>query len=156
MEDLGGLAVVGAGRAAADVGLVRAIAGEGDQAVADEDRRGDHPVGQMVAAGNIGIVHQEDVAFGDVVAERRDQGAHGKAAAGGMRRQAFGLADDVAVAAGDEAGEVVRLAEDRAERRLLHHPSHLPADMVETVLRQREQDGIDVSLVHQVHLRSIT
>ena len=61
--------VVGAGRATADVGLVGAVAAEGDAPVADEHRARDDPVGQVVAAGLPGVVQHEDVAGLDVVFE---------------------------------------------------------------------------------------
>ena len=64
VPDLGGLGIVGAGEAAADVGLVRPVAAEAGKPAAigsDEDRTGDHPVGQMVAARDVGVREDEHV-----------------------------------------------------------------------------------------------
>ena len=142
VEDLGGGRVVGAGRAAADIGLVGAVAGEGDQRAADEHRPRDHPVGQVVAARFVGIVEQEHVLRLDAAGEVAQDRAHREAAAAGVDRDAVGLADQRAARVGDEAGEVVALAEDRRARGARHHPAHLVRDVVEPVLHQRQGDGI--------------
>ena len=94
VEDLGGLGIVGAGEPAADVGLMRPVAAEaGKPRVGlDEDRTGDHPVGQMVAAGDVGIGENEHVLRIDPAGEILEQCPHRKAAAAGMDRDAVGLA----------------------------------------------------------------
>ena len=142
MEDLGGLRIVGAGRPAADVGLVRAIAGEGDQSLAREDGPRDDPVRQVVAARHVGIVQQEGIVRRDPPAKGLEQRAHREAAAAGMDRDAVGLGDQRALGIGEEAGEVVALVEDRAARGADHHPAHLLGDLVQPVLHEREGDGI--------------
>ena len=86
VEDLGGCRIVGACSATADVGLVGAVAGEGDQRAGNEHRPRDHPVGQMVAAGGVGVVQEEHVLGFDRVLEVAQDGAHGKAAAADMDR----------------------------------------------------------------------
>ena len=78
---------------------------------------------------------------------------HGEAAAAGMDRNAVGLADQSAARVGDEAGEIVALAEDRRARGARHHPAHLVRDMVEPVLHQCKRDGIEV---HGLILQSFT
>ena len=153
MEDLGRRRIVGAGRTAADIGLVGAVAGEGHQLGPDEHRPRDHPVRQVVAARRIGIVQQEHVLGRDGVLEVAQDGAHREAAAAGMDRDAVGLADQGAARVGDEAGEIVALAEDRRARGARHHPAHLVRDVVEPVLHQRERDGIEV---HRLILQSLT
>ena len=51
------------GMAAIDeVGMVREVNGPGDQATVDEDRLGEHDVGQVRAAAGVGVVADEDVA----------------------------------------------------------------------------------------------
>ena len=148
VEHLGGGRVVGARRAAADVGLVRPVAGEPDEPAAGEDRPGDHPVRQVVATGLPRVVEEIDVAFLHRVAEIAQDRAHPEPAAPGMDRDAVGLAHDLAVRPGDEAGEIVRLAEDRAAGGADHHPAHLVRDVVEAVLGQRQNDGVEVRLGH--------
>ena len=83
----------------------------------DEHRPRDHPVGQVVAARGVGIVEQEHVLGLDAAPrEVAQHGAHREAAAAGVDRDAVGLADQGAARVGDEAGEVVALAEDRRLR----------------------------------------
>ncbi len=143
VEDLGGRRIVGARRAAADVGLMGAVAGEGDQRSGREHRPRDHPVRQVIAARGVGIVQQEHVFGFDGILEVAQDGAHGEAAAAGMDGNAVGLADQDAARVGDEAGEVVALAEDRRARRARHHPAHLVRDVVQPVLHQRQGHGIE-------------
>ena len=69
--DLGRVRGIGAGHAAADVGLVRRGRGEGHTLSANEDRLEDEDVGQVHAALE-GIVHDEDVVFLDVAFEDLD------------------------------------------------------------------------------------
>jgi hypothetical protein len=101
----------------------------------------------MVAAGFPRVVQQIDIALGQLIAEIAQDGADAEPAAAGMDRDAVGLADDLAGRACDEAGKVMRLAEDRTARRAHHHPAHLVGDMIEAVLRQREDDGIERACV---------
>src|SRR5690606_16602496 len=83
------------------------------------------------------------VAILDAAGEGLEDRAHGEAAAACVDRDAVGLAHQRAVGAGDEAGEVVALVEDRAARGARHHPAHLPGDVVEPLLRQRKLDRIE-------------
>ena len=143
VEDLGGGWIVGACRSAADVGLMRAVAGEGDERAIDDHRPGDDPIGQMVAAGNVRIAQDEDVSFGDVAAEHFQQRSDRKASSARVDGNAIGLRYERAICIGDEAGEVVGLVEDRAARGAHHHPAHLAGDMIEAVLHQRQRDRIE-------------
>ena len=135
--------VVGAGRAAADVGLMGPVAGEGDQSLIGEDGACDHPVGQVVAAGQPRVVEHEDIAGLDVVFEVAQHRAHREAAAAGVDRDPVRLGDQPAVRPAHEAGEVVGLAEDGAARGAHHHVAHLPGDVVQAVLGKRELYGIE-------------
>ena len=135
--------VVGAGGAAADVGLVRPVAGEGDPPAIDEDGAGDHPVRQVVAAGLPRIVEHEDVAGLDVAFEVAQHRAHREAAAAGVDGDPVRLRDQPAVRSAYEAGEVVGLAEDGAARGAHHHVAHLPGDVVQAVLGERELDRVE-------------
>ena len=150
MEDLGGRGIVGAGSAAADIGLMGAVAGEGDHLALDEHRARDHPVRQMVAAGGVRVVQQEHVFRFDRVLEVAQDGAHGKAAAAGMDRNAVSLADQGAARVGDEAGKVMALAEDRRARRAGHHPAHLVRDVIQPILHKGQGDGIERSRAHEM------
>ena len=91
--------VVGAGRAAADIGLMRPVAGEGDPPVIDEHGTRDHPVGQVVAAGLPRVVEHEDIAGLDVVLEVAQHRAHREAAAAGVDRDPVRLGDQPSVPA---------------------------------------------------------
>jgi hypothetical protein len=142
VEDFGRGRVVGAGRAATDIRLVRTVAAERQQASAYENRADDGPVGQMIAAGLIGIAGNVDVAIGDLACHRVNHGLDGKAAAAGMDRQPVGLRHDVAVAITDETREVVRLAENRTARGARHDEAHLPRDVIELLLQHRNADRI--------------
>ena len=135
--------VVGAGRAAADVGLVGPVAAERDTPTADEHRARDDPVGQVVAAGLPGVVEHEDVAGLDVVGEVAQHRAHREAAPAGVDRDPVRLRDQPAVRSAHEAGEVVGLAEDGASRGAHHHLAHLPGDVVQAVLGEGELDGVE-------------
>ena len=125
MEDLGGLGIVGAGRAATDVGLMRPVAGPGRQLPIDEYRAADHPVRQMIATGDVRIVRQEDVVRFDPPGESVNKGAHGEATTAGMDRNAVGLADQGAAGIGNETGKIMALVEDRAARGARHDEAHL-------------------------------
>jgi hypothetical protein len=48
----------------------------------------------MIAARRVGVVQQEDVFRLDGILEVAQDGAHGKAAAAGVDRDAVGLADE--------------------------------------------------------------
>ena len=135
--------VVGAGRPAADVGLVGAVAAERDAPAVDEHRARDDPVGQVVAAGLPGVVQHEDVAGLDVVFEVAQHRAHREAAPAGVDRDPVRLRDQPAVRPAHEAGEVVGLAEDGAARGAHHHLAHLPGDVVQAVLGEGELDGVE-------------
>ena len=50
-----------------EIGVVRDIGRPGDERAVDEDRLGEHDVGQMRAAAGIGVVADEDVARPDVL-----------------------------------------------------------------------------------------
>ena len=141
MPDLGGLRVVRAGDPTADVGLVGTVAAEPDE-VRGKDRPGDDPIGEVVPTGYVGIGEKKDVVGRDVVAPAIDQGSHREPTASGVDRKPIGIGDERAVGAGDEAREVVRLAEDRAAGSSGHDPAHVLADLIQALLHQGKDDRI--------------
>ncbi len=143
MEDLLGFRIVGARRAATDIGLVCADAGQRDQLIVAEDRPHDHPVRQMVPARDIGVAQQECIVGRHVTAKSVQQRARREPAAAGMDRNAVRLGYDDAAGVGQEAGEIMRVVEDRAARRTRHDPSHLLGDVIQTVLHQRQCDRVE-------------
>jgi len=143
MKDLGSLGVDGPRRAASDIRLMTTVTGESHKLTFGEGGLGYHPVGQVISIGNVRVIGEEDVAVMDVVAEGFDERPHRESAVAALDRYAVGLTDQRAFCVGDEIGEVVILAEDRAVRRAQHDLSHAPRDVVETVLGQRENDGVD-------------
>src|SRR3546814_16214131 len=66
-----------------------------------------------------------------------------------MRRDAVRLGEELAAGRTQEAGEVVALTEDRAARGPRHHPSHVEGAVVELLLDDRAQDGIESRLLDQ-------
>jgi hypothetical protein len=149
VEDLPGRSVVGARRAAADVALVRAVAGEGQQPPVQEHRADHRPVRQVVAARRVGVGEEEHVLLRDPAGEVAQHGAQGEAAAAGVDGDAVRLRHHLALGAADEAGEVVALAEDRAAGGARHHPAHLARDVVELLLRDGQQHGIGCVNAHR-------
>ncbi len=142
MKDLGRSGVICPGSASADVRLMCTVTAEGEQLPAHEDRVNDGPVGQMVAACFIGIAQDKDVAVRNFTGESLEDSLDRKGAATGVDRQAVRLRHHVAVLVADEAREVMRLTEDRTARRARHHPAHLPGDVVELLLDEREADRV--------------
>ena len=122
---------------------VRPVAGERDSPVLDEHRARDDPVRQVVAPCQPRVVEHEHVAGLDVVLEVAQHRAHRESAAAGVDRDAIGLGDQPAVRPAHEAGEVVGLTEDGAARGAHHHVAHLPGDVVQAVLGERELYGVE-------------
>ena len=148
MKDPGGFRIDRPRRAAVDIRLMSAVTGKSDEPAVDKGWLKDRPVGQMVAAGDIRVVGEKDVAVVDVVGEGLEQGAHGKAAVAALDQHTVSLADERAFGVGDEIREIVVLAEDRAVRRAQHDLAHAPRDIVETVLGQRKDDRIGLHYSH--------
>jgi hypothetical protein len=125
---------------------MRPVGGEPDEEILREDRADHRPVGQMIAAGIVGIVEDEDVTVMDVAGKILEQPAQTETAGAGVDRDAIRLAHDVAVGVADEAGEVVTLTEDRAARRARHHPAHGARHVIDLLLSERQLDRIGAAV----------
>ena len=148
VPDLRRFRVVGTGQAPADVGLVGAVAAEARDhrlvvIAVYEDRPSDHPIRQVIAARHVGIGEHEDITRLETAPEPAEQRPYREAASAGVDRDSVGVGDQRPVGRGDEATEVVRLAEDRAAGGPRHHPTHMPCDLVQAVLHQRQHDRIE-------------
>ena len=109
----------------------------------DEDRPSNHPIRQVVAARHVGIGEHEDIPRLEPRPEPSEQRPHREAAPAGVDRDPVGVGDQRPVGRGDEATEVVGLTEDRTAGGPRHHPTHVPGDLVQAVLHQRQDDGIE-------------
>src|SRR5215471_1819017 len=72
-----------------------------------------------------------------------------------MERDPIGLRDDGTLRVRNEAGEIMRVAEDRAPRCPQHNDSHLLRDMVQPVLNDRKADWIELHRAAPSWLNSI-
>ncbi len=111
---------------AADVGVVRDVGHEGDDAAVAEHRRDHVDVGQVRAAAVVGIVGDEHVARLDLVLRKaRAQGCDRADHRAEMDRHAVRLGDHVAVGIEDRRRAVRALLDVGRERRAGQRRAHL-------------------------------
>ena len=97
LVDLGQPAGHAAGHGTADIGMVGDVAHEGDEIAVEIHRHRHVDVRQMGAAGDMGIVGDEQVAVADIAVEAGEQAFHQPAHGGEMDRQGgIGLHDQAA------------------------------------------------------------
>ena len=134
--------IVAAGHRAADVGLVALDRGPGDQLALEEHRLVDRDVVVLVAEREH-VVVEDDVAgmniiavvVADVFAHGRERERQDRQILRLLEHPAFGV-----VQAGDE---VLRLAQDRRGRGLLHRDRHFVGDRAKCARIDGQQDRID-------------
>ncbi len=148
MPDLRRLRVVGAGQPAPNIGLMRPVATEPSDnrftsGSVNPDGPADHPIRQVVAARHIRVGENEHIAGLHAPAKAAEQRPHRKSAPTGVDRDAVGVGYQGAIGRGNVATEVVRLAEDRATRGAGHHPAHVPADLIQAILHQGQDNGVE-------------
>ena len=144
VEHLARLAGAASRHRAADVALVRDRAAEAEQRAVDEHRAEHAHVGRVRAAAVIGMVDQEGVALGDVVAEFGDDGAAAGRERADMQRQHDVLRHHFALGIHQRAGGVLRFAHDGGEAGAEQRVLHLLHDAGEARLHHFEIDGVDV------------
>ena len=147
VPDLRRLGVVRAREPAADIRLVRPVAAEARQhrvplGPLHPDRPTDHPVGEMISSRNIRVGENEHIARLHSIPKPAQQRPDPETPTAGVDRNPVGIGNQRAVGRGDETAEVVRLAEDGAARGAGHDPPHVPADLIESVLHERQHDGV--------------
>ena len=153
VEDLARLAGAASRHRAADVALVRDRAAEAEQRAVDEHRAEHAHVGRVRAAAVVGMIDQEGVAFGDVVAELRDHRAAAGRERADVQRQHDVLRDDLALGVHQRAGGVLRFAHDGGEAGAEQRVLHLLHDAGEARLHHFEIDGVDVHCASYVTIR---
>ena len=143
VEDLPRLAGAAARHRTADVALMRDRAGKAEQRAVDEHRRDDRDVRRVRAAAVIGMVDDEGVAFGDVAAERIDDGGGAGRKRADMQRQHHVLRHHLAVRVHQRAGGILQLPHDGGEAGAKQRVLHLLHDAGEARLHHFEVDGVD-------------
>ena len=111
-----------------------------------EDRFDDIDVGQMLAAGGVGIVADEDVAGRDSPLILGDQMAHGVIETAQMHRRGEPLGQGLAVPVAQSRRIIHRVAHDGRMRRPHQDQRHLVGDGVESVLEHLKQDRVQISV----------
>ena len=155
VEDLRGGGVVGAVGRAADIAVVGAVdRPEGERAPHEHGREhGD--VRQVAAISQIGVVHQEQVALVDVVAEivrdRLRRPGHGADMDGDVLR----LRDKLALPVDHGGGEVAAGIQDLGVGGAQHRFPHLLDDGGQPVLDDGRGDRIDLAICGLGHARSL-
>ena len=146
LEALGRLRIVVAGHVAADVEPVPDRGDPGEHLAAAHQRAHQAEIVE-VGAAVVGIVEQIGVAGGeiavarDLVDHRLDRERHGadedRQAGGALHQRRAGLGVIEAVAG------VVRLGDDRIERRAVERRVHLVGDLDEAAVEHRKRDRIE-------------
>ena len=145
-EDLRDRAVA-AGRRRADIRPMRAQASVAEQLAVIEC--GPHHIHvRQVAAPEIGVVVDENVAVVHVGSEHGDDGAHRIGHRAEVNRQIGALRHHLAACVEDAAGIIASRLQDRRIGRLGEDDPHLLGDLVEAVLDDLEGGGIGP--LHQV------
>jgi hypothetical protein len=140
---------------AADIEPMRHAAGERDQFALVKDRQGQRDV-VKVAAGEIGIVGDVDVAGTDVVgAEMLDLGLHRLGHAADEHRQADADGDGLAPWREQAGGEVERLVDDDVVGGAHEVGFHFLGHRNDAVAHDLRDDGIDFALVALLALISL-
>ena len=130
-------------RHAADVGVVRDVAHEGEQGAVVEHRHRHVDVGQVGAAGDVGIVGDEDVAVVDIAAELLEKLGHEPGHRGDVDGQrAFGLHDEPAGGVHDRRRMVAALLDVGGIGAPHEGDEGLVADRLEGVVKDLQGDGI--------------
>ena len=129
----------GAGRDAADVGVVRARGDEegGRSLVAGEDRAHDRDVGQVRAA-RVGRVQHPGAAAAQFARVRGDDGADARAHRAEVHGHVRRVRDERARGVEQGAGEIEALADVHRDGGRLQHRAHLLRDLHETVIEELE------------------
>ena len=143
LPHLGRVRVVAAGHRAADVRLVPLDGGPRGEPPLAEHRLEHRDVVVLVAEGEH-VVVEEHVARGDVVAEFRPDVLAHRREREREDRQVLGLLEHPPVRVVETGDEVLRLAQDRRARRLLHRDAHLVGDRLERPRVHRQQDRVDL------------
>ena len=136
---------VGAGDDAANVGMVGERAGPARQPVLEVDRLDDVDVGQVHAAGDVGIVEDVDVARRHAAVEVAHEAGHGVVEGAQMHGRGQPLRQRLAAVVEDGRGEVHGVADDAGIGRAHEVERHVVGDGVEAALEDLEQEGIDVA-----------
>ena len=142
LEQVGGIAAVGAGDLAAEVGLVRDVADEADDALAREHRRDDGHVGGVVLAGLVGMVDDEGVAGRGIAAIAPADLVHLCRQRPDMQGLRNALRHHAAVAVEDGEGEILALLDDRRIARAEHVEGELASDLQRRLIDDFEVDGV--------------
>ena len=142
LEQVGGVAAVGAGNLAAEVGLVGDVADEAEQPLADEYRRDDGDVGRMILAGLVGVVDDESVARLGRVAEAPADLVHLRRQRTDMQRLRNALRDHAAGAVEDGEGEILAFLDDGRIARPQHVERKLARDLQRGLIDDFEVDGV--------------
>ena len=142
LPDLGRTGVIGAMGGAADIALMGAHDGPEQALVAIEHRHEGREVGQM-AATEIGIVEQEDVARLDVLEALLDRQRRPWQRAD-MDRQMVGLRDQPRACVANRQRKVAAGIEDLGIGGAKHCLAHLFHDRTEPMLDDGPCDGIDL------------
>ena len=135
-----------------DAVLLLALSGDAVLPLAltgDEHRPRDDPVGQVIAAGHVGVRQQEHVLWVDASLVTLQERPNCKAAPAGVNGDAVGVGDQRSVRSRHVTGEIVALAEDRAARGTRHDPAHVLADLVEPVLHDCEHDRVQPEFIRR-------
>ena len=104
----------------------------------------------MIPAGQVWIVQKKNIAPMHVRPIITDDGSNCKSGRPGVNGNSISLRHNRAVRSGKEAGEVVRLAENRAACGAHHYPAHVLSEVIEAILHDRKGHRI-----RTIHVRLI-
>ena len=142
LEEVGGVAAVGAGNLAAEIGLVRDIADEADEPPVCEHWRDHRDVGRVVLAGLVGMIDDEGIARLDAVAVAPADLVHLSRQRPDMQRLRNALRHHAAFAVEDGEGEILALLDDGGVARAQHVERELARDLQRRLVDHLEIDGV--------------
>ena len=129
----------------ADVGVVGQRGGVPLQLVLDEDRLDHVDVGQVLPAGAVRVVGNEDVAGTRGVGVLGAEVPHHRREAAELHREGEALRDEAAVAVAEGGGVVHRVANDRRVRASHQDERHLVGRRRERVPDDLERDRVEAA-----------
>ncbi len=95
-------------------------------------------------AAVIGVVHDHDVAIGQIVAELGEHGGHRLGDGAQVLRDGLGLRNHLPVAGTQRSGEIHHVLDDLRAGYPHHSVGHVVGDRVEPALDDRKRDGINL------------
>ena len=141
LEQIGGVAGIGARHLAAEVGLVRGVADIADEAIVEEHRRDDGDVGRVVLAGLIGMIDDEGVARRGIGKAAADF-VHLRGQRADMQRLRNALRHHAALRVEDREGEVLAFLDDGGIAGAQHVERELTRDLQRRLVDDFKIDGV--------------